>query len=139
MKLAIFTPEQLAPVIAEGCKGMANKNQWINSLLSGIAGLVKRSPITYRSFGPFWWPVKNLLQARELIGGEPVDPAILEELSMGSAELDLAAAFAFQEWTNDSQIARNNVFAVTTEDGDSADYTLIDDELEAEIFMQKKL
>jgi hypothetical protein len=134
MKLAIYTPEQLATVIAEGTQGFANNNQWINSLLNGIATLVKRSPIAYRSFGPFWWPVKKMLLNAELLNGEEVDQALIDQVSMGSAELDLAAAFSFQEWTNDNQLASNNVFSVTTEDGGSDDYTLIDEEMEASIF-----
>ncbi|MGZ8220087.1 MAG: hypothetical protein ACXWT0_00415 [Methylobacter sp.] len=133
MKLTIYTSEELAPIIEEGTKGFANKNQWINSLLNGIATLVKRSPIAYRSFGPFWWPVKKMLQDAELLEGEEVDQALIDRVSMGATDLNLAAAFAFQEWANDNQLASNNVFPVTTEDGGSDDYTLIDEEMEAGI------
>lgn len=136
MKLQIFTPEQLQPLVDEGKAGFVSTHQWIASFLNGVKTMVSHNPTSYRTFGPFWWPLKAMMQNAGLIGGEPVDKSLIEQADMGSPELNVAAAFAFQEWVLNSQIV-GNTFPVTTDDGDTEDYTLIDEELEQEGFIRK--
>jgi hypothetical protein len=132
MKITVFTPEQLRPAIAEGAKGYANESQWINAFLRNAAELVKQVPAAYHSFGPFWWPLKAMMQRSGYLGGEPVDPDLVEPVTMGSAALDVAAAWAFQEWQNQNQASETEAtFPVMDEAGDTVDFVVVDEEFEA--------
>jgi len=121
-KLALFTPDQLEPIILEGT-GTGTVRGWADQMLQGIAGLVAQSPQQYLSFGPMWWPVKALMQARGLIGGEAVDPDLVAQATLGKPEWDVAAAFAFHD-----NYQGGNLFTVITEEGDTVDYTLVDED-----------
>lgn len=131
MKLTTFTAEDLQPAIAEGIKGYANEAQWIDAFLRNAAALVKQTPAAYHSFGPFWWPLKAMMQQSGYLVGEPVDPALVEPVTMGSAALDIAGAWAFQEWQTQNQAsATENTFPMLDEEGNAEDYQVIDEEFE---------
>jgi len=130
MKLSIYAPEQLAPIITEGASGYASQSQWVGHMLSSFAEIVKRRPVAYRAFGPFWWPIKAMMVKSGVLAAESPDPDLVAQATMGAA-LDVAAAWAFQEQAHESMTAMNNTFAVDTEDGDTVDYLLMDDEMEA--------
>jgi hypothetical protein len=130
-KLAIFTEDQLQPAIAEGSSGYATQSQWIDAFLSNAAALVKANPSAYHAFGPFWWPLKAMMQQAGYLGGEPVDPQLVEQVTMGSPALDVAAAWAYQEWQIQSQASETeNTFTVETVDGDTLDFVVVDEEME---------
>jgi hypothetical protein len=46
---------------------------------------------------------------------------------MGSAALNVAAAWAFAEYANRNMMANENTFSVDTEDGDTVNYLLVDE------------
>lgn len=102
---------------------------WIAETLAKIAGMVKVRPAVYRSFGPWWWPVKAQLVAGGLMTGLG-DVALVEAITTGDAATDLVAALAFHGFSIDEQ-RDSNVFSVDTESGDLVDYLLDDDEMES--------
>jgi hypothetical protein len=132
MKIKAFTPDQLRGLIEEATIDQSEK-EWHQALLSGIAGLIDKSPIAYRSFGPFWWAVKKYLQDDGLIRGEPVDLELFDQVTMGDKTLDLAAAFAFHDSTSKSFTATETAHTVSDENGESLEYQVIDEEFEARI------
>lgn len=129
-KAILFTPESLAPAIAEGSKGFADQEQWVSKLLGSFAAIVRHRPMAYRSFGPFWWPLKGLMIEAGEFQGEAPDPAEVARVTLGSAALDMAAAWAFAEWSTSNMIEMNNLITVDDEDGDTYEYELRDDEME---------
>lgn len=129
-KLVIFTADQLKPVIAEGAMGFVSRYAWVSRMLNGFATLVTRQPSAYRYFGPFWWPLKALMvEAGEFQGVQP-DPDVVAQASFGDAAMDVAAAWSYQEYTIGNMMS-GNVFTVDTEDGDTVDFVLVDEEMEA--------
>ena len=123
-KLKMFEEGQLDSQIVEGT-GDSTVKEWVDGFLANIAGLVKKTPAQYLSFGPMWWPIKSMMQERGLLGGEPVDPAMVAQATLGAPELDVAAAFAFHDWYQGG-----NEFTCQTEDGDTIDYVLVDEDFE---------
>jgi hypothetical protein len=132
MKIKAFSPDQLRGLIEEATVDQS-EDQWHESFLSGVAGLIAKSPIAYRSFGPFWWAVKKYLQDEGLLNGEPVNAELFEQVTMGDKTLDLAAAFAFHDSTSKSLTATETTHTVSDENGESLEYQVIDEELEARI------
>lgn len=131
MKVSLYEVENLDQVI-----GIATQNQseeeWIEKGLKGIAGLVSRDPIEYRTFGIYWWPVKAALVARNLIAGT-VDAGELEKTDTGELRHNLAGALMFHEHCTNTFI-NDNKLTVSNGDGESEEYILVDEELEAMAF-----
>jgi hypothetical protein len=132
MKLKILSPDQLRPLIEEATIDQSEE-QWHVQFMQGVAGLIEKRPIMYRSFGPFWWPLKKYLLDAGLIVGEPVDAELFDQVTMGSQALDLAAAFAYHDWTTRYMTSTDTVRDVETDEGETIEYPVIDDELEAVI------
>jgi hypothetical protein len=129
-KIAVFTPDQLQPILDEALIDTPEE-QWRQNFKAGAAQLLKKSPVSYRAFGPFWWPLKKYLQDAGLIAGKPVDPDLFEQVTMGGETLDLAAAFAYQEHTTANLNAQDTMRLVETADGEAIEMLIIDEELEA--------
>lgn len=130
-KIVLFATSDLEPVVEEGSKGFVSKQQWVTKMLGSFAGQVRARPLAYRSFGPFWWPLKRLMiEAGEFPGTLP-DADEVARISFGRADLDVAAAFAYSEYASANQIEMSTTITVDTEDGDTIDYLLNDDELES--------
>ncbi len=129
-KVTVFTEQALIPIIEEGSSD-SDEEQWADGFLAGAAGLLKRNPVMYRSFGPFWWPLKRYLQDGGLNGGEPVEDELFDQVTMGSKSLDIAAAYAYHDWTTSNMSITNTVHIVQSSDGEDVEYQVIDDEFEA--------
>lgn len=131
MKIVIYTNDQLLPIVAEGSAGYASKSQWVSSMLSSFADTVKKRPIAYRAFGPFWWQIKAMMVKSGHLNAEAPDVDMVAQATTGDAALDVAAAWAHQEQAHGNMTAMSSTFTVDTEDGDTVDYLLLDDEMEA--------
>lgn len=131
MKILIYTQEQLEKIVAEGSSGFASPSQWISTMLNSFAETVKRRPASYRSFGPFWWPIKSMMIKAGVIAGQVPDADIVAQATTGSAATDVAAAWAFAEQANENMTASENTFIIDTDDGDTTNYLLVDEEMEA--------
>jgi len=135
-KVTVFTEQALIPIIEEGSSD-SDEEQWAAGFLASAAGLLKRNPVMYRSFGPFWWPLKKYLQDGGLNGGEPVEDELFDQVTMGSKSLDIAAAYAYHDWTISNMGTTNTVHIVQSTDGEDVEYQVIDDEFETLIFFKK--
>lgn len=130
MKIKLYDSADLEKIVAKGAKGFPDRSAWAGRMVAAFAGVVRRSPLAYRSFGPFWWPLKAMMvSAGELAASAP-DPDLVAQVTTGSAALDVAAAWAQHE-AHSSQMLAGSAFTVDTEDGDTMEYLLIDKEMEA--------
>lgn len=135
MKIKLYEATDLERVVAEGRKSFPDEAAWVSKMLSSFAGIVNRRPLTYRTFGPFWWPLKALMiEAGELNASEP-DPALVDQATAGSPALDVAAAWSMHE-TCSSQMLAGNTFTVDTESGDTVEYRLYDEEMERRVLLR---
>ena len=41
--------------------GICNRVLWKIKMLNGINRLIQENPLRYRSYGPFWWSIKQML------------------------------------------------------------------------------
>lgn len=128
MALTIYTPEDLDPIVAEGTQGFATPAAWVLTLACSVADMVKRNPSTYLSFGPYWWPLKAIMQREGFLGGEPVDTHLLEQVALPTDALNCAAAFAFHE--GDFHFGGRRFLMWNEADGGAVDFILADDDFE---------
>jgi hypothetical protein len=127
MKLKIYSEETLKQVVAMATESQSVA-QWLDKARKNIATLLIDNPQEYRSFGAFWWPVKKQLIESNLIAGA-LNAEQFESVTTGDTALDMAGALAYHDYTAGS-MNTGNVFTVNTDDGDTIDYLLDDQEME---------
>ena len=59
MKFNIQTVEELDAALMNN--GIKNRALWKKKTCIEMAVLLHKTPIRYRSYGPFWWPIKKIL------------------------------------------------------------------------------
>ena len=135
-KIKLYDADDLEKVVAEGAKPFATQSTWVSKLVSSFASIVRRRPLAYRSFGPFWWPLKAMMiKSGEMEGADP-DPELVGQATTGNPALDIAAAWSMHE-TYSSQLLAGNTFTVDTESGDTVQYLLYDDEMEERSYLRQ--
>ena len=128
-KIKLFEPSDLEKVVSDGAKQFATQSTWVNKMVSSFASIVRRRPLAYRSFGPFWWPLKAMMIKSGEMQGEAPDPELIAQVTTGNPALDIAAAWSQHE-AYSSQLLAGSTFTVDTESGDTVQYLLCDDEME---------
>lgn len=127
-KIIVYSRDAIALMLTQATAGK-DTGAWLASMRQKIADMVKERPAAYRTFGPFWWPVKAQLVAAGLMAGE-VMPAQVEAVTTGDDAMDMCGAVAFHGYNVD-QLRDDATFSVDTESGDQVDYVLADEELDA--------
>ncbi len=100
-----------------------------------IADMLKKNPMQYRSYGPYWWVVKKiLLSFGEDYFGSFLDAEWVEKVTYGDPVWDLLAAWSYSEYALDNGLIYSNGHPVVfiNDDGESEEeaYTLVDDDIE---------
>ena len=107
-------------------------DQWIEKFLANLKTILLKSPLRYRTYGPYWWPLKKLFIDRDdLSFGDFIDLEWLLTMDLGKPEFNILAAFAYEE----VRMAKNFVddpFHVmeTTDGGDAVEFASSDPEME---------
>jgi hypothetical protein len=132
MKFSLYDNEALDETIEMATKNQS-KEEWMAKCHKNIAALVNAKPAEYRTFGIYWWPIKQMLVSDRLMAGT-VDIEQVEICTTGDGFRDMAGALMFHEHCSNNFINSNKVIVSDDEDG-SEEYLLMDDELEALIFI----
>lgn len=132
-KIVIYSRPDLEAMVRAATFGKT-KAPWLADLRTKISAMVKDRPAAYRTFGPYWWPVKAQLVAAGLMAGD-VNLVALQEVTSGDDALDMAGAIAYHGFNVD-EMRDDGVFTVDTESGDQIDYVLADEDMDALIRMR---
>lgn len=100
-------------------------------MLGSVAATLRAKPLQYRSYGPYWWPLKqHLIAAGYDEFGEHVDAEWAADAGYGDRTLDLLASWAYQ----DTRFAQHAIFVsehiLEAPDGDQIPFVSADDTLE---------
>ena len=115
--------------------GTVTEAEWVKKFISIMQGLLKNDPLRYRSFGPYWWIVKNaMINAGINEFGEAIDAEWLEQSSYDTDYHGLLAALLYsgQMMNNGLIYANQHNIELKDEDGvmDMQVYVLADEDME---------
>lgn len=122
----------LRPVAREA-RGDRSPEQWARDYLSALVEKVlRRDPLQYRAFGPFWWPLKQLvmetLDTDEF--GDRLDAEWIEAAGYGDPILTITAAHLYHEAKFDSGAIYDPHHILEDEDGDGIEFVSDDSDME---------
>jgi len=89
---------------------------------------LNRDPMNYRSYGPYWWTVKDVLQRHGKEIGQNSHEMVRSVYSFEDDYESLIAAETFRDWYLDTQFKGTNQFLLDRETGET--YTLFDSDME---------
>ncbi len=131
--MTIYKPstQDLQPLLDQAT---ANQpvDQWMEKFLANLRTILLESPLRYRVYGPYWWPLKKLFIDRgDLIFGDFIDQAWLLDLDYGKPEFNMLAAFVHEELRLTKNFLDDPFHAMETIDGgDTIEFASNDPDME---------
>ena len=127
--MKIWKPEEadLQSAIDEARKS----GTWVDAYLNGVTTLLRKDPLRYRSFGPYWWLVKKALIDRDIYDfGTEIDREWFEDLDYGDEEKNVTAAYLYDESREGLNIYDDS-HLLEQEDGEPYEYLANDSDVES--------
>jgi len=129
-KLKVLTEEELQPILVLALESESDVG-FVPGYLSGVARSLINSPGTYRSFGPYWWPLKELLLKYSIdVFGSNVEAGTLNHFRLNSEDLVCVAAYAYQQQKLSEEKLLSTEHILDIEDGETESYILHDQKME---------
>ena len=131
MQIQKPTEADLKPLYTEALQGQTEES-WTEKILSSIAGILRKSPLRYRTYGPFWWLVKEaLIDHGYTEFGEHIDIEWLNDLETGDRVYDLLLAWVYEEGRfSVGQMITDPYHSLICADGEPFEYVSGDEEME---------
>lgn len=97
--------------------------------LSVIADRLKKDPIRYRDYGPYWWALKDLLNKNGYDYGQQSDEEISSAYRGNTDAETLVMADEFRSMYLDTFLVHSNQFMLDANTGEM--WTLLDSDMES--------
>lgn len=117
--------------------GAVSEEDWVEKCCKETARILRKDPLRYRSYGPYWWVQKKaMIDAGIEDFGDTVDLEWFEKVDYGNKFLNLLAALMYSNSAMDMGLIyanAHNVAFLSEEEAIEHDvqvYTLADDEVE---------
>lgn len=108
-----------------------SESEMIQAHAQSIARIIKDDPLKYRSYGPYWWAIKAILEDHDIEFGDDDEPVTREHFNYESEVDLLCAAWAYQQYTIDAGGLYNNIHSFTGDDDEPFDYSIEDTDIES--------
>lgn len=128
----LYDASDLSPLVDEALAGR-EPAEFIQTYLDGLKSIIGRDPRQYRSFGPYWWPLKSMLMDKGMFVGTDLENGTLQHYTMGTPELTIVAAWAYQQDRLNEGKLRSSSHQLELPGGDLYEYYLTDLDMEQAI------
>lgn len=125
-----FDPDEMKVLVAEKTANLRD-NRGTDDLLgfglSIVRDRLKKNPLRYRDYGPYWWALKDALRRAGFDYGPQSDPLVVDEYRGFSDVETLVMADEFRSLYLKTSIILTNKFAL---DRSGEWYALLDPDIE---------
>jgi hypothetical protein len=123
------TKEDLQPLLNVACADQTVA-QWKGKFLESMKKMLRKQPLRYRGYGPYWWLIKKMFIDQGVLDfGEDIDRQWFDSVDYGDDTVNLVAAFAYE----DARFATVNIYeGIHTMETDTGtiDYLSSDEDME---------
>lgn len=133
MIAATITPtaDELAGLLAEATSHQ-DEEAFVANYLAGLVKVLGSDPRQYRSFGPYWWPLKSLMIEHGIQpGAGSLELGTLQVYTMDTPALTICAAWAYQQGRIEEGKLRTASHQLELPEGELYEYELVDEDMEA--------
>ncbi|MGL5294014.1 MAG: hypothetical protein ACRC9V_09685 [Aeromonas sp.] len=95
-----ISDDELEPLLSEAqAPDQLKDGELAAKYVANLAALIKRDPRQYRSYGPYWWPLKAMLISGGITPqvGVELESGTLEHYTHATPDLTVCAAWAYQQ------------------------------------------
>jgi len=118
-----WVSEEIAAKQASIKANLGESADLLRNGLNVIAGRLKKDPMRYRDYGPYWWAIKALLRGAGVSYGSSDNP-IMRETYKGALPIEtLVIAEAFREMYLATFLKYSNQFILDAESGEIVEIT----------------
>ena len=105
---------------------------WLEKFITNLKKILLQHPSRYRNFGPYWWIVKKAYIDRgDMSFGESIDLEWQAAMDYGKPELNIMAAFAYEELRTSKNMLDDPFHDMESTDGsNSVEFASNDPEME---------
>ena len=123
--------DDLQPLLLEAT-ATQTLEQWMDKFLAGMKRILLDNPLRYRNFGPYWWPLKKAYIDRgDMSFGDFLDAEWLAAMDYGKPELNILAAYAYEDLRLTTSMMEDPFHTMPTVDGgDSVEFASDDQQME---------
>ncbi len=110
-------------------------DQWIDKFLANLKAILLKSPLRYRAYGPYWWLLKKAyIDKEDFSFGGFLDREWLSTMDYGKPELNIVAAFLYEDMRTAKNMIDDPFHVMETVDGgDAIEFGSNDPEMEMKI------
>ncbi|MGL6448898.1 hypothetical protein ACSZNO_21480 [Aeromonas veronii] len=131
MELTVIpSADELAPLLAEATSER-DEGAFVAIYMTNLSDLLRKDPKQYRSYGPWWWPLKAMLiEHGHEVGAGGLEMGTAERYTLESAALTVCAAWAYQQRMIEQGYLRCSEHWLDLDDGETYEYNLYDSDME---------
>jgi hypothetical protein len=118
-----WVAEEVAAKRASIKANLGESSDLLKNGLAVIAGRLKKDPMRYRDYGPYWWAIKVLLRMSGVSYGSSDNP-LMRDAYKGSMPVEtLVMAEAFRDMYLDTHLKYSNQFLLDAESAEIVEIT----------------
>ena len=127
-----MTEKELEPLVKEALSTNKSGPEFVSKYLSNMSDILKVKPSTYRSYGMYWWAMKELLVSHgHSEFGSELELGTLQAYRYDDPVLTCCAAWAYHSDNVENGNLYSSDHIALLQDGDFDAYSLHDLEMEA--------
>lgn len=125
--------EDLADERKKALKG-TTEEEWCNRCVNTLVRILRKDPVAYRQYGPYWWNLKKSVISRqpEAIHGDFIDDLWAERTDYGDEVDNILSAILYAQQFIEEHIygSREHTVYLDSDDGDGwrAEIYVLEDE-----------
>lgn len=127
----LFDKDVISDIIHERKKSLVSNRGFSNLLAFGLGVIAERlskDRLRYRDYGPYWWALKEVMNANGYSLGDQSDP-LIKKAYHGESDIEtMIMADEFRTEYLKSQMIHSNQFMLDSESGEF--WTLFDSDME---------
>lgn len=135
-KLEKFSLNELTAFLHDNIKNQ-DEEMFVKKYIHGVIKNLKTNPKLYRSFGPYWWPLKRvILEHHDYDGflGDSYDATLDQAFRYDTDALTVCAAYNMQQAIVENGYMYSVSHTVYTTDKEQVELVIEDDDIERLIF-----
>jgi len=111
--------------------GATPESEIVTNYINGVAKNLTKNPTHYRSYGPYWWALKEIMINHGINKfGETLEVITTEHFKYDDEAYTVVAAWDYSTMKFDEGRINISNHNLPTEDGEGYEYELIDQEME---------
>lgn len=105
---------------------------WEVLYVNRLAAVILKDPLRYRNFGPYWWALKRAMIDQGILEfGDEIDLESFEAIDYGSTELNVAAAYAYEDARHSGNLnIYDDTHILQGDNGEVVEYVISDSGVE---------